>query len=364
MPKLQVLQAVGQLNYGGIEVWLRRLLECCDPAQLGFDFLCLADYDSPLKKSLEQLGARVFTTSPGRLKKTLGEMLETGHYDAVHSHIWMRSGLALGVARSAGIPVRIAHLHNTDDGKPRTVRRRAYLFMMRRMIRRNATCLVGCSQAAVSIIGAAESAGSANRLVMPCGFDLDYFSRRPHRNEARKIFGIPGDATVIGNVASLTAQKAPLAFVDIARGIASLIPDSWFLWTGDGPLRNRVEAAAHEHGLGRRFVLTGVAADTRAAYAAMDLLLFPSIYEGFGVVVAEAAVCGLPTVVADIAGAREAASLASGSRLYEAGNTRAGVEAVIASLGSSGNLTAEGREILDIHEQARRLGSIYAGESP
>jgi glycosyltransferase involved in cell wall biosynthesis len=76
---------------------------------------------------------------------------------------------------------------------------------------------------------------------------------------------------------------------------------------GEGPLRPELEAEAQALGLGDRVRFLGFANQTQLpdVYCASDLMVLPSEYEPFGVVVNEAMLCGCPAVVSDRVGAYE-----------------------------------------------------------
>lgn len=127
--------------------------------------------------------------------------------------------------------------------------------------------------------------------LIPFGLDLDFFSRGS-RAAARRRFGIPDDAVVIGFRAEYGAYKG---FDYIERAFDEIRADSnvWLLSTAsNGPLeRFRDRFGVIELGWVNDEELV------RDFFAAQDMFLMPSIVEAFGVMAIEAMASGCPVVV-------------------------------------------------------------------
>jgi glycosyltransferase involved in cell wall biosynthesis len=152
--------------------------------------------------------------------------------------------------------------------------------------------------AKVAVLGS----GSAN------GVDLDYFLPQfaADRTAAKASLGLP-DTYVVGFVGRLAADKGLDLLADAWSRVRAQLPAARLLVVGGNDLPDRrttdlVETLRVLPGA----TLVGEVADTRRYYAAMDLLVLPSRREGLPTVVLEAAACGLPSVVTDATGTREA----------------------------------------------------------
>jgi glycosyltransferase involved in cell wall biosynthesis len=123
------------------------------------------------------------------------------------------------------------------------------------------------------------------------------------RAAVRASLHIDRDAPVIVFCAKLQPWKRPL---DLLRAFAKAsIPRSVLLIAGEGPSRANLEAEAATLGLGGRVLFLGFVNQSKlpAIYTASDLMVLPSQYEPFGLVVNEAMLCGCPVVVSDKVGA-------------------------------------------------------------
>jgi glycosyltransferase involved in cell wall biosynthesis len=119
------------------------------------------------------------------------------------------------------------------------------------------------------------------------------------RDAARRRFGLPLSQPVLLNVGRLVPQKNQGVLI---RALACL-PQAHLGLAGAGPQRDAIHALAVTLGVDDRLHLLGAlpADDIADLYAAADLFVFPSTWETFGLAAVEAAMAGLPMVVADLA---------------------------------------------------------------
>jgi glycosyltransferase involved in cell wall biosynthesis len=116
----------------------------------------------------------------------------------------------------------------------------------------------------------------------------------------RRSLQIPADAVVIGHVGRFTESKNHDFWVSVAADIARLEPRAYFLLIGDGPMRPTVESLVRRVGLKARTKLLGSRPDVpELLLGAMDIMLFPSLYEGLPLALIEAQAAGLPCIISD-----------------------------------------------------------------
>jgi glycosyltransferase involved in cell wall biosynthesis len=142
--------------------------------------------------------------------------------------------------------------------------------------------------------------------VVPFGVDRAFFNESPGaRARGRAEWRIPEEAFVLLHVGSTVERKnVPLVLQTLARLRAE--GDAYLLQVG-GRFTGDQEQLIDRLGL-RQFVRSARAADEttlRRAYRTADVLLFPSLYEGFGFPVLEAFASGLPVVTSGAGGLRE-----------------------------------------------------------
>jgi len=126
---------------------------------------------------------------------------------------------------------------------------------------------------------------------------------RVDRTTVRASWGVSAHDTVILFSAKLQPWKRPL---DLLHAFAKAdLPTAHLVFAGEGPLRSRLEAEAAALGVASRVRFLGFMNQSQlpAVYTAADLLVLPSEFEPFGVVVNEAMCCGCPAAVSDRCGA-------------------------------------------------------------
>lgn len=139
-------------------------------------------------------------------------------------------------------------------------------------------------------------------VVIPNGIDP---SRFPAAAERRDEWQVPPAAPVVGMVARLVPQKDPAVFVAIARRVIAEVPEARFVLVGDGPLRADVEAAGADLIRGGVLRLAGVRHDVPEVLATMDVMVFPSLWEGLPLTLLEAMAAARPLVASVLPGHAE-----------------------------------------------------------
>jgi glycosyltransferase involved in cell wall biosynthesis len=301
---IKILHCLGTLDPGGVETWLLSLLKSLDTKQFQFDFCTFGRHSGLYTPEVEKLGAKVFRCPRSQKLWSFGrsfrKILRQGQYDVVHSHVHAFSGLLLRYACLEGVPVRIAHSHNSHDGKSNTAGRRAYRFLARRWIRHNTTHGLAASLEAADDIFL-DWKNDCRVAILHCGIDLDRFRGAVDRNLSRKKIGLPAGVLVIGHVGNFIPAKNHTFFLEIASQIRKHRPDTHFLLVGNGPCRAEIETRAQKMGLRENVHFLGTRTDVPYLLrSCMDAFIFPSLYyEGLPLAVIEAQAAGLPCVISD-----------------------------------------------------------------
>lgn len=122
-------------------------------------------------------------------------------------------------------------------------------------------------------------------------------------SEFRERYGIPGKAFAFGIVGTIEERKGTLAFLRAASRLVEEGRDAVFLVVGDGlpeDERRVRDLLKSQGGLDGRVVLTGRLANIPEVMAALDVLVIPSLWEGFPRSLIEAMASGTPAIATDV----------------------------------------------------------------
>ncbi len=246
----------------------------------------------------------------------LWRVMRRERFTIVHTHTPKAGLLGQLAARMAGVPVVVNTVHGFyfhEKMRPRA--RRFYITFEKvaalcsdRILSQNKEDLETAIHERICTREKIHHLGN--------GIDLDQFvpARVPAAEIARLrlAHGLPEGTPVVGFVGRLAARrKGFLDFMKAAREISAVMPAARFLIAGsaDTGKPDAVEPSiAEEFGIADRCVFVGHRgnAELPAFYSLMDLLVLPSLFEGVPRVVMEAAAMGVPAVVSDVKGNREA----------------------------------------------------------
>jgi glycosyltransferase involved in cell wall biosynthesis len=141
--------------------------------------------------------------------------------------------------------------------------------------------------------------------VVYLGAPLDEFARPRSAEEitaARAAMGIAPGTIAVGTITRLMPSKGNQYLVEAAPQVLAAHPAVRFFIVGEGELQAELEAQARALGLGDRLVFTGFTRDVAAALSALDIVVFPSLWEGTPLTVFETLAMGKPIAATDADG--------------------------------------------------------------
>lgn len=295
-----IAQIMGKWIGGGVEAVVMNYYRHIDRNKIQFDFICDEDSTNIPYDEIEKLGGRVIIVPPYQhifayLKK-LKQIFKENKYKIVHSHINALSVFPLYAAKCAGVPVRIAHSHSTSNKKEwkKTLMKN----MLRPFSKVFATDYMCCSELAGRWLFGNKTYDEGKVYLLNNAIDVEKFAYNEDvRKAKRKELEIADDTFVIGHIGRFVAQKNHTFLIDIFNEVHKEKENSILLLVGQGPLENEIKEKVNRLGLSDSVKFLGQRDDVSELYQVMDLLLFPSLYEGLGMVVVEAQVSGLSCIV-------------------------------------------------------------------
>ena len=297
---IRVAQIIGKWIGGGVEAVVMNYYRHIDRSKIQFDFICDEDSTNIPYEEIESLGGKVILIPPYqkvfKYHKALKKALKEENYKIVHSHINTLSVFSLFAAKCAGVPVRIAHSHSTTNKKEK--KKNLLKQILRPFSKVFATDYMCCSELAGRWLFGNKEYDKGNVYLLNNAIDLDKFKYDEKiRNEKRKELNIDDDTLVIGHVGRFVEQKNHRFLIDIFNEVHKEKENSILMLVGQGPLMEEIKEKVKALGLENNVMFLGQRNDINELYQAMDLFLFPSLYEGLGMVVVEAHCSNLPCIV-------------------------------------------------------------------
>jgi glycosyltransferase involved in cell wall biosynthesis len=243
----------------------------------------------------------------GLVNPSIWRVIRSKHFDVVICYGYR--GMSFWIAALACWVSGVALVWSADATSTRSREARGWKelikkFALPRLYRAAAGVLAPSTRSAEFV----RSLGVPPRQVfmIPYVVDNGYFASRASlvdRRAARAELGLPDEALIALYVAKLVPWKRPEDLIEAT----ARVPQVRTLIVGEGAERERLEKLALSLGVPDRVSFLGFRnqSELPALYVAADILVLPSEYEAFGLVVNEAFACGLPAIVSDACGCVE-----------------------------------------------------------
>ena len=299
---MRIAQIMGKMNSGGVESVVMNYYRNVDKDKIQFDFIVDSDSSIPQKEEIESMGGRIILVPPYQhifsYLKELKKVLIENKYQIVHSHLNTLSVFPLFAAYLAKVPIRIAHAHSAANWKE--LKKTLLKYILRVFSKVFATDYFACSKVAGEFQFGKNSVNNEKVKLITDAIDIDRFKFDANvRNSVREKLCISKDTFVLGHIGRFDSAKNHMFLIDVFAAFHRLNKDSILLLVGEGSLESDVKHKVFELGLVDCVKFLGVRKDVNEIYQAMDMFLFPSLYEGLGLVLVEAQVSGLYCIASE-----------------------------------------------------------------
>ena len=303
MQTIRVLHAVPKMDREGIQSFLMNVYRNIDREKVQFDFLIHSKDKGAFDDEIISLGGQVFYLNKLSSKYFLsyqGELVKffkEHEYNIVHSHLNLLSSFTLSSAKKANVPIRIAHSHSSsisDKGLKKLIK-----LFAKTQINKYTTHKFACSkEAAIWQFGKKKW---KDVKIIPNGIEIEKFLfNKLNRQRIRKQYNIEENAFVIGHVGGFRKVKNHEFLLKVFEKIKKIKEDAILMLVGSGELEGEIKKLANRLGFLNSIVFTGSVQNVNEYCSAFDSFVFPSIYEGLGIVLVEAQANGLPCFVSDV----------------------------------------------------------------
>ena len=298
MNPIRVLHVVTYMGRGGLETMIMNCYRHIDRDKIQFDFLVHRDFKSDYDDEIEAMGGKIYRLprlvpwSRSYHRALNGFFAAHPEYKIVHVHQDCLSSIILKAAQQQGVKVRIAHSPSSSQDKNLKYLVKWYY---KQFIPKFATDLFACGREAGDWMF-----GGASYRILNNAIDVARYSYRADvKQQTREQLGIAQDALVVGHVGRFHPVKNHAFLLDVFCELKKQVSDAVLVLVGDGPLRPEIEKKTAELGLSDSVIFMGVRSDVPELMQAMDVFVFPSLYEGIPVTLIEAQTAGLPCCVSD-----------------------------------------------------------------
>jgi glycosyltransferase involved in cell wall biosynthesis len=310
--RISVCFVIGTLDRGGAEGQLVRLATHLPREQFDVSVCCLAD-GGPLQGVLDAAGIPVDIVglhrpihsllpfkSIGRLVQ-LSRVIQARQPDIVHGFLFWAYVLGTAAAKVGGVPVVVASRRSLSHFKAS----RPDWRILEQLANAATDAIVANSEAVRDDVLKHERIPPSKLSVIYNGVDAG-MANPTLRREVRRTLRIGDQDPVIAVVANLIHYKGHEHFFQALPEILGAFPRAVVLLAGDGPERARSEQRVRTMGMANAVRFLGVRSDVPALLEAADLLVHPSLEEGFSNAVLEAMAAGRPVVATSVGGNAEA----------------------------------------------------------
>lgn len=206
------------------------------------------------------------------------------------------------MALLAKVPVVLVHSHTSGITEARLPQNSFFKKKIHSLFRyfwpQKKVKYLACSEMAAQWLYP-RIAGKGNYEFIPNAIDTKHFEySEADREEMRKEYNIR-DELVILNVGRLSKPKNHVFLLKVFKEVVRRNPDAKLILVGEGELEETIKTMIHRLELLDNVIMIGAVKNVAPYYSMADVFLFPSLYEGLGIVLLEAQVNGIPILASD-----------------------------------------------------------------
>ena len=292
----KIVHVLDGVNFGGVEAVLYNYFS----NMKGHDFENVIVSHSPInldnRKKLEKIHINIFyevTPKRKNMIKNFYDLLKVywrENPDILHVHMTSSSYIALLAGMILGVDVRICHAHSYSKDVSQKQKLMNFLCTM------FANEYWACSEVAGKYLFGIKKYNKGKIFILNNAIELGRFDFNSRiRNKIRSQYKID-NKVVVGHVGRFEIEKNHERLIKIFGEYKQKNPQAFLLLIGDGGLKEKIIEHIKINNLQNDVLVLDAIGDIEAYYNAMDVFVFPSLYEGLGMVLIEAQVSGLPCI--------------------------------------------------------------------
>lgn len=304
MEKIKVLMVLGNTGMGGSQAFVLNLIQNCDLNRFHFDIAVSYEISNGIGDRVRQLGCSVYILPYFKVYNYLQyvrawrKFLRNHHYDIVHAHSTNSASIYLKIAKEFGC-VTVAHSHSAGY-RGNGLQQKAKKYFASK-VAEVADYWFACSDKAALRLYGENYKNNPHYYDIPNAINAEkYKYSKEIACRIRKEIGVKDDVFLCGHVGTFSPPKNHLFLMDIFCEVLKRKPNARLMCCGAGTLMPQVKEKAETLGILDKIIFTGVVMNVNEYMMAMDVFIFPSIFEGFPMSVIEAQAVGLPVVMSEV----------------------------------------------------------------
>lgn len=299
----RLLCIVGSMDAGGAETFLMKIYRQMDKTKYQMDFCVAKEKKGFYDDEIKSLGGRIYHITPKsksiikNFKDILNLVKEQQYKYVMRISQHSLSALELLSAKIGGAKNLIFRSSNSNTGGSRLNQMLHFAFRFLTILIPNIK-IAPSTEAAIFMFGK-RSVRKNKVLILHNAIPFEKYKFDINkRNDKRKELSLEGKY-VIGHVGRLTKQKNHEFLLDVFKIVKEKNKNAILICIGKGELEESLLLQAKKLEIDKDVLFLGVRADVPELMMAMDVFVFPSLYEGLPNTVIEAQATGLKCVISD-----------------------------------------------------------------
>lgn len=305
MGKIKILMVFGNTKMGGVQAFILNVLRNIDRTKFQID-LAINIYaeSNGIENECRSLGCNIHVIPYFKIYNYLqfncawNKLLKEHNYDIVYAHSTNSASVFLHIAQKHGCKT-IAHSHSAGYRGNKLEQFFKRLFV--RNVGNVSDYWFACSDKAAERIYGENYKKYPYYYNIPNAIDAEkYKFSQVIRRNIRDMLKIDESVFLCGHVGTFSVPKNHRFLIDVFYELLKKRPNSKLLCCGEGPLMQEIKEYAKKLGIVDKIIFSGVVANPHEYMMAMDVFVFPSLFEGFPISILEAEATGLPIVMSDV----------------------------------------------------------------
>jgi len=299
----RLLCIVGSMDAGGAETYLMKIYRKLDREKYQMDFCVASTNKGFYEDEITSLGGKIYRIT-NKSKNMIKNFIDIKKIVKQNSYKYVLrisqhslSALELLAARLGGARVLAFRSSNTHSGGGKLNMIIHYLF--RPFANMISNLKIAPSTEAAQFMFGTNIVKRNKFVLLPNGLDLEKFKfSEENRAKIRSELKLK-DEFVIGHVGRFTEQKNHKFLLDVFKRYLEHNKNAVLLLVGKGELESQIREYAKELEIIDKIIFYGVSDKVNEIYSAMDIYVFPSLFEGMPNTVIETQASGLKCIISD-----------------------------------------------------------------